>query len=52
MILLYMVVIILFTINVANNTSGSSRSATIVIEKYNTRVTGVSSQTLTINQSA
>ena len=41
-----------FTINVANNTSGSSRSATVVIEKYNTRVTGVSSQTLTINQSA
>ncbi len=41
-----------FTINVANNTSGSSRSGTVVIEKYNTRVTGVSSQTLTINQSA
>lgn len=41
-----------FTINVANNTSGSLRSATVVIEKYNTRVTGVSSQTLTINQSA
>ena len=41
-----------FTINVANNTSGSLRSAAVVIEKYNTRVTGVSSQTLTINQSA
>ena len=41
-----------FTINVANNSSGSSRSGAVVIEKYNDRVTGVSSQTLTINQTA
>ena len=41
-----------FTINVANNTSGSLRSGTVVIEKYNTRVTGVSSHTINITQSA
>jgi len=41
-----------FTINVANNSSGSSRSAQIKIEKYNNRITGLSSQTLTINQNA
>ena len=41
-----------FTINVAANTTGSSRSGTVVIEKYNTRVTGVSSHTINITQSA
>ena len=42
-----------FTINVANNSSGSSRSAQIEIELYNnSRVTGLTKQTLTINQSA
>jgi len=41
-----------FTINVAANTTGSSRTGTVVIEKYNTRVTGVSSHTINITQSA
>mgnify|MGYP001158423921 CR=1 FL=1 len=41
-----------FTINVADNTTGSSRTGTVVIEKYNTRVTGVSSHTINITQSA
>ncbi len=41
-----------FTINVANNTTGSSRTGTVVIEKYNTRVTGVSSHTINITQNA
>ena len=41
-----------FTINVADNTTGSSRSGTVVIEKYNTRVTGVSSHTINITQNA
>lgn len=41
-----------FTINVAANTTGSSRTATVVIEKYNTRVTGVSSHTINITQNA
>ena len=39
-----------FTINVANNTTGSSRTGTVVVEKYNTRVTGVSSHTINITQ--
>ena len=41
-----------FTINVAANTTGSQRTGTVVIEKYNTRVTGVSSHTINITQSA
>lgn len=41
-----------FTINVAANTTGSSRTATVIIEKYNTRVTGVSSHTINITQNA
>ena len=41
-----------FTINVADNTTGSSRTGTVVIEKYNTRVTGVSSHTINITQNA
>ena len=41
-----------FTINVADNTTGSSRTGTVVVEKYNTRVTGVSSHTINITQSA
>ena len=41
-----------FTINVAANTTGSSRTATVVVEKYNTRVTGVSSHTINITQNA
>ena len=41
-----------FTINVADNTTGSSRTGTVVVEKYNTRVTGVSSHTINITQNA
>ena len=41
-----------FTINVADNTTGSSRTGTVLIEKYNTRVTGVSSHTINITQNA
>ena len=41
-----------FTINVADNTTGSSRTGTVVIEKDNTRVTGVSSHTINITQNA
>ena len=41
-----------FTINVADNTTGSSRTGTVIIEKYNNRVTGVSSHTINITQSA
>tara|TARA_R100001510_G_scaffold23489_1_gene20645 strand:- start:639 stop:5048 length:4410 start_codon:yes stop_codon:yes gene_type:complete len=41
-----------FTINVAANTTGSQRTGTVVVEKYNARVTGVSSHTINITQSA
>ena len=44
-----------FTINVEDNTTNSSRTATITIQKYgNARVTGsdVANKTITINQSA
>ena len=41
-----------FTINVADNTTGSSRAGTVVISKQNLRVTGVSSHTINITQSA
>jgi hypothetical protein len=41
-----------FTINVADNTTGSSRTGTVVISKQNSRVTGVSSHTINITQSA
>ena len=41
-----------FTINVADNTTGSSRTGTVVILKQNSRVTGVSSHTINITQSA
>ena len=40
------------TINVANNTTGSSRTGTVVIDKYNTRVTGITSHTINITQNA
>ena len=39
-----------FTINVADNTTGSSRTGTVVIQKLNTRVTGVSNHTINITQ--
>ena len=41
-----------FTINVADNTTGSSRTGTVVIQKSNTRVTGVSNHTINITQNA
>ena len=41
-----------FTINVADNTTGSSRTGTVVIQKLNTRVTGVSNHTINITQNA
>ena len=39
-----------FTINVADNTTGSSRTGTVVIQKLNTRVTGISNHTINITQ--
>ena len=41
-----------FTINVADNTTGSSRTGTVTILKQNSRVTGISSHTINITQNA
>ena len=41
-----------FTINVADNTTNSSRTGTVTILKQNSRVTGVSSHTINITQNA
>ena len=39
-------------INVTDNTTGSSRTATVTISNANTRVTGLSNQTINITQTA
>ena len=43
-----------WAINVATNTTGSNRTGTVLVEKFNTRVTGslVSSKTINITQNA
>ena len=41
-----------FNINVTDNTTGSSRTAAITIANANTRVTGLSNQTINITQNA
>ena len=41
-----------YTFSVAENTTGSSRTGTITIDKNNSRVTGITAHVITITQSA
>ena len=41
-----------YTFSAAENTTGSSRTGTITIDKNNSRVTGITAHVITITQSA